>query len=234
MTVERDAVSQSMSLLLENMSEQAQARLAQWLPEIEEQAVQSITQLTNQQVSRRRPEIIAVAALYRAFLEFESRTGVRVRTPFLSEALGVALCSISSVYHALFNKKVKVLNHRIELIRMLSNDPADLVIEVIDSLQNALEEQTSRTKEYFTCVQADAISMVSSLEKKQYATYDPDVLAAAAVFGAIQQQPTREVVHVSQIGIAMTNRFSPAMLSKVWLELLYEGRLSVSVRTEVK
>ncbi len=225
-TVERDAVSQSMSLLVENMSEEAQQQLGQWLPEIKEHAVKSIAELTRLQTSKRRPQIIVAAAIYQAFLEFENRTRFVLRTRFISGTLGLTLCSISQAYCNLFDRRVRVLSHRIERVRMLSEDPADLVSEIVASLMNALEEQTPEAVDWLAGVREDAISMVNSLERRQRASCEPDVLAAAAVFGAAQRQTTRAVVHVAQRDIAMACRYSQALVSKVWLRLFSEGRLS--------
>ena len=232
MTVERNAVSQSMLLLLENMSEEVQQQLDQWLPEIEEYAQQSISRLKNLQVSRRRPEIIAAAAIYRAFLEFENRTQVRAGTPFLSESLGITQCAMNDAYRALFDRRVKILSHRVKCIRMSSEDPADLVLEIVANLMNALEEQTPEAIDWLASVREDAISMLNSLERNQRASCEPDVLAAAAVFGAVQRQTTRAVVHVAQKDIAMACRYSPALVSKIWLRLFCEGRLSSIMVTE--
>jgi hypothetical protein len=234
MTAERDAVSQSTSLLVKNMNDEARERLEQWIPEIEEHAVRSIAELPYILAARRRPEILAAAALYQAFLEFESRTGLAVRTPYLSEALGIKLCSLSEAYGKLFDRKVRVLHHNIECIQMLSDDPADLVKEVIASLVSALEEQNPTAADWFAEVQEDAIVMVDSLKKQQQGTYEPDVIAAAAVFGAIRRQTAQEVVHVAQKDIAQTCRFSPSLVSKVWLEFFCERRLSSIIDTEVR
>ncbi len=231
MTVERDAVGLSMSLLLENMSEEARQQLGQWLPEIEVHAAKSIAGLTNQQTSKRRPKIIVAAAIYQAFLEFETRTRLILRTRFISEALGLTLCSVNQAYCHLFDKRVRILSHRIECVRMLTENPGDLVLEIIANLMNALEEQTPEAIDWLAGVREDAISMVNSLERNQRASCEPDVLAAAAVFGAVQRQTTRAVVHVAQKDIAMACRYSPALVSKVWLRLFCEGRLSSAVGT---
>ncbi len=226
MAVERDMVSQSMSVLLGSMKEEVRRQLDQWLSEIEEHAQQSIACLKNVQVSRRRPEIVAAAAIYQSFLVFESRTRVQVTTPFLCKSLGITPCATNEAYRVLFDRRVKIQSHRVGCIRMSSEVPADLVKEIIDSLQNALEERTSRTAEWFVSVQAEAISMVGSLTDAQRASYDPDVLAAAAVYGAIQMQPSQNVVQVAQKDIALTCRCSGAMVSKVWLNIFREGNVS--------
>lgn len=231
-TAERDVVSKSMPVLLDSMSEEERQQLDQWLSEIEEYAQQSIARLKNIQVSRRRPEIIAAAAIYQSFLEFENRTQVQVRIPFISKSLGITPCATNEAYRALFDRRVKIQSHRVGCIRMSSEVPTNLVMEIVDSLQNALEEQTSRTADWLVSVQAEAISMVGSLTDAQRASYDPDVLAAAAIYGAIQMQPSRDVVQVAQKDIALTCRCSAAMVSKVWLNLFCEGRLSRTVDTE--
>jgi vesicle coat complex subunit len=232
MHVERNAVSQSMSLLLESMNEQSRQQLDQWIPEIEEQAIKNIAGLTSYQISSRKQEILVAASLYQAFREFENRTRLIVRTPFFSKVLNLSSCSINQAYCRLFDRKVRVLHHRVECIRMLSEDPADLVVEIVASLVNALEEQAPRAIEWFAGVQKAAIVMVNALRKTQQETYEPDAIAAAAVFGAVQRQLAGEVIHVAQKDIAMTCRFSQAMVSKIWLELFCEGRLSSITKME--
>jgi hypothetical protein len=232
MIVERDAVSQSMSLLLESMNERAREQLDQWVPEIEEHAVRSIADLRGTRPTRRRPEILAAAALYQAFLEFESRTRLAVRTPFLSEVLGLRPCSVNQAYLKLFDRKVRVLHHRVESIPMLSDEPADLVVEIVASLVDALEEQTPSTVEWFAGVQQDAIIMVNTLRSRQREAYDCDTIAAAAVFGAVQRQLAGKVVYITQKDIALTCRASQALVSKIWLELFCEGNISHPARAE--
>jgi hypothetical protein len=234
MAVERDAVSQSMSLLLESMNEEIRAQLDRWIPEIEDHAVRSIAELPSTRILRRRPEILAAAALYQAFLEFESRTRLAVRTPFLSETLGLTLCSVNQAYRRLFDRRVSVRTQMVKCVSRPSDDLSDLVVEVSVNLQNALERQSPETDQWFAEVERDAMSMANALTDSQRATYENDVIAAAAVYGATQRQPTQPIVHMAQKDIALTCRFSPAMLSKVWLELFCEGSISSIIDTGVR
>ncbi len=225
MAVERDAVSQSMSLLLENMSEEAQQILDQWLPEIEDFAVSSISKLSNNSIAKHRPEIFVAAAIYKAFMEYEGRTRLAVRSPFLSEALGVKTCTMNQSYRKFFDRRARVQTYSIDPVRSSGIDVSDLVGEVVASLQNALESRTSEINQWFVEIKRDATSLAESMTDDQRRYYDDILIAAAAVYGATQGHPTQTVVQVAQRDVALTCGFSPVMLSKVWLELFCEGRL---------
>jgi hypothetical protein len=143
--VERDAVSQSMSVLLESMSEENREQLDQWIPEIEEHAIKSIAELPSSVIGKRRPEILAAASLYHSFLEFESRTRLAIRTPFLSRVLDFVLCSVNQAYRTLFDRRIMVRASVLESISTPTAEPSKLVAEIITILKSALEKQIQET-----------------------------------------------------------------------------------------
>lgn len=205
--------------LLEKSIDGEKERVNGWISQIEEYADDIIRRLTPKQVSRRNPEIIAAAALYDAFLEFESRTNVTVRLPQLQESLGLSACSINTAWKSLFD--IRSVLRKDYLFTAYTNEDratAKTIGEVIRNITRALVEATPEIQAWIDEIEIKANQILDEVNQDMAANYDHILLATTAVYAAIQKYHGKPKIQISQRDFAQLCDFSPAMVSKIWLD----------------
>ncbi|MGY5872519.1 MAG: hypothetical protein RTV72_09755 [Candidatus Thorarchaeota archaeon] len=226
MMPERDASSQVLTLIIEKMNEEDRKQVDPFIPEIEEHIQQRLAEVHPRRTTRRKMEAVRAAAAYDAFLMFENRTKVRMRTPMMAKALGVPVPRINTTWKVLFDVRVMIDRSRLERIYTTDESAGERVSMVIQTLMRALEENTKESEEWFSEIEKEAISLV---EQVNHEGHHPDVVAGAAVYGAIKYDTNIPAAHIAQRDVAYACCYSSAMISKVWLDLFNEGSISGSV-----
>jgi len=172
---------------------------------------------------RRKLAIVRAAAAYDAFLMFEKRTRVKIRTQFISEALGVAICSMNATWRALFDSRVKVDLSRVTGIYVTDQKIPEIVTMIVHALQKALEKNTPETDTWFKTIETLAIALI---EQTSVDGYRPEVIAAAAVYGAVQHDTGISVVSIAKQEIDYACTYSASAINQAWVELFKERSIS--------
>jgi hypothetical protein len=223
-TVEKRIVSEMLVLILEKLSNEERERIDSWLPLIEEHAEKLILELKKTIANSRKLEIIAAASIYDAFLEYESRTAVKVRLPLMKETLSLRPCSINATWTRLFNNRV--LLRRDFLNPVYSNGSIsfqDAVYRVLTNITRAITEKNDEVKIWIAEIHALACELLDTTDKTKAVEYDSVLVGTAAIYAAIRRYPGKPRIQISQRDLAQFCCHSPAMLSRVWLELYTRG-----------
>lgn len=225
-TAQRDAVSQALSPVLENLDEDARTRIEQWLPEIEEEIQNSLCKLRHYQIKHRKRDTLLAAAMYDAFLKFESRTQTCLRTPQIAESLGQPMCVVNRVWTELFDNRAKLHYHRLKSIRKKCSNPRDLVPQVIDALRGALERSMPETEEWFSHIEAHAKDLLLLLPPTAIMQYDARLLSALAVYTASRLYHGKPLVNITYSTLSVVCGWSITMLSQTWTDVFSERCIS--------
>jgi len=213
------AVSEVMNLLVEKLEDGQREKLSHWTKLIEEHAEKIVQALTQAQLKRRKPEVVAAAAFYDAFLEFESRTTIKLRLPMMHEALGQSPCSINTTWIRLFDNRASLMGDYLDRVYVEKNGlPSDAVSSVIHTLTKAVHEMTTEVKNWLEKIEIEAIELTQSL-KPDIVNRDPLLIAVTVIYAAIQRHHGKMMVRISQRDLSLLSTSSPAMISKCWLEL---------------
>ncbi|MHA1929188.1 MAG: hypothetical protein ACTSV2_11500 [Candidatus Thorarchaeota archaeon] len=221
----RDTDSQILSPILDKLDEESLKKLEPFISEIEEHIQQTIESVPQNKLKQRKREAMISAAIYDTFLTFEKRTAVRVSVEFIADCNGILMTAINQNWRSLFDTRVKLDGSRIELISGKEQDLVRLISEVVKSLQDALEKKTPEIQQWFVNTEEEAIDLLTCLNRERLADYPAEVIAAAAVYGAVQCDG-KPLVKLSQMDVSFTIPFSPQMISKTWKEIFQEGRIS--------
>jgi len=213
------AVSEVMSLIVEKLEDNQRERISQWIKPIEEHAEKIVQALTPAQLKRRRPEVVAAAAIYDAFLEFESRTTIKLGFPMMQETLGQSHCSINTTWKRLFDNRASLMGDYLDDVYVKKNGLlSDAVSSVMRGLTRAVHELTPEVKKWLEKIEIEAIELAQSL-KLNIVSSDPLLIAVTVVYAAIQRHHGKMMVQISQRNLSLLSTSSPAMISKCWLEL---------------
>ncbi len=221
-TTKRDADSQVLSPILEKLDEKSLKKLEPFITEIEEHIQQTVASVTHKKLRHRCRDGVLSAAIYDTFLLFEKRTKVSVRSEFIADCLGVLTSVVNQNWRVLFDIRVKLDRNRIEIITGKSVDLDELISEVVHSIHDAVEEKTPELLSWFTKIEEEAKDILKCLNKRRIIEYPPEIVAATAVYGAIQNKG-KPMVQLSQRDLSFTCSCSPPMISKVWRKLFHTG-----------
>ena len=213
------AVSEVMTLLVEKLEDDQREKISHWIKLIEEHAEKLVQALTQAQLKRRKPEVVAAAAVYDAFLEFESRTNTKLGLPMMHEALSQSPCSINTTWNRLFDNRASLMGDYLDRVYVEKNGlPSDAVSSVIQGLTRAVYELTTDVKKWLEKIEIEAIELTQSL-KPDIVSRDPLLIAVTVIYAAIQQHHGKMMVRISQRDLSLLSTSSPAMISKCWLEI---------------
>jgi hypothetical protein len=211
------AVSEVMNLLVDKIEDDQREKLSHWIKLIEEHAEKIVHALTPAQLKRRKPEVVAAAAVYDAFLEFESRTTIKLRLPMMQEALSQSPCTINTTWNRLFDNRASLMGDYLDRVYIEKNGLLpDAVSSVIQALTKAVYEMTAEVKKWLEKIEIEAIELAQSLKPD---SRDHLLIAVTVVYAAIQQHHGKMMVRISQRDLSLLSTSSPAMISKCWLKL---------------
>ena len=218
----RDADSQVLSPILDKLDEESLKKLEPFITEIQEHIQQMIASVPQKKLRHRSREGMMAAAIYDTFLIFEQRSKVRVRSEFIAGCLGIHTSALNKNWRVLFDTRVKLNWQRIECVTGCNENLDELISEVVQSLHDALEEKTLELLSWFTKIEEEAKDILECLNKRRIIEYPPEIVAATAVYGAIQNKG-KPMVQLSQRDLSFTCSCSPPMISKVWRKLFHTG-----------
>jgi hypothetical protein len=219
-TEDKSIISEMLVRILEKLSNEERERIETWLPLIEEHVEQLILGLKRKAINARRYEILAAASIYDAFLEYESRSSVKFRLPLMEETFHLRPCSINSTWTRLFNKRV--LLRKDYLIPVYSNSSfthRDAVDAVLTNIKRALFEKRDDVETWIDEIRLLTFRLLETMDNAKAAEYDTVLVGIAAIYAAIRKYPGQPRIQISQRDLAQFCNHSPAMLSKIWLDL---------------
>ncbi len=217
--VSASAVSEVMSLLVEKLEDDQREKLSHWIKLIEEYAEKIVHALTPAQLKRRKPEVVAAAAIYDAFLEFESRTTMKLRLPLMHEALGQSSCIINTTWNRLFDNRASLMGDYLDRVYIEKNGLlSDAVSTVIHALTRAVYGLTTEVKNWLEKIEIESIELTQSLNP-DIMSRDQLLIAVTIVYASIKRHHGKMMIRISQRDLSLLSTSSPAMISKCWLEL---------------
>ena len=218
------AVVDVLNLVVEKIGESQREQLSQWLKLIEEHADSAMRNLAHTQLKRRKIEVVAAAAIYDAFLEFESRTGVKIRLPQLQETLGQSQCSINTTWMKLFDNRGSLRGEELDIVYVDKNGLlADAIANVMQAITKAVDGLTPIISKWLENIRTEAIEVSQSISEDVLDRYDFLTEAVTIIYAAIQFHHGKMQVRISQRDLSLLSGSSPAMISKCWIDL-FENR----------
>jgi len=214
------AVSYVMNIIAEKMDDTEREKLSQWLKLIEEHAESVMRSVSPAQLKRRNIEIVAAAAIYDAFLEFESRTGVKMRFPQLQKSLGRNQCSINTTWIKLFDNRGSLIGDHLDVIYIdKSGSLSDVIVNVMQALTKAVNELTPTISKWLKNIRTEAVELSQSLSADAVNKYDILTGAVTIIYAATQRHHGKMQVRLAQRDLSLLSAASPAMISKCWIDL---------------
>jgi hypothetical protein len=214
------AVSDVMNFVVEKLDDPEREKLSHWMKPIEEHAEKIIRNLMPAQLKRRKMEVVAAAAVYDAFLEFESRTSVRLGLPLMHEALGRSQCSINTTWNKLFDSRGSLRGEQLGVVYVDKNGSlADAIANVMQALAKAVDEVTPIMNRWLEDIRTEAIELSQLVSPDIVKNYDPLTGAVTIIYAAIQRHHGKMQVRIAQRNLSLLSATSPALISKCWIEL---------------
>jgi hypothetical protein len=220
-TYEKNLLADMLTAVHENLNPENRQKLEKWFPQIEEYAEEIITRLDRNVSSRRKPEILLAAAIYDAFLEYESRTNVAVRLPLLADIFGVTLCSISSAWTNLFDDRVLLRkDHLVPVSGTNDISISSAILAVITNIRRAVLQMTPEVQKWIDEIHRQSLEIVEYIDESEATEFDTILIATVVIYAAIRKYAGKSRIQISQRDLAQFCCHSPSMISKVWLELI--------------
>ncbi|TFG32279.1 hypothetical protein EU528_03845 [Candidatus Thorarchaeota archaeon] len=214
-------VSEVMNLIVEKMNDPEREKLSHWMKPIEEYAEKIIRNLTPVQLKRRKMDVVAAAALYDAFLEFESRTSVGLGLPLMHEALGRSQCNINTTWKKLFDNRGSLRGEELDVVYVEKDGSiADAIPNVVQALTNAVDGITPVMKMWLENIRIEAVELSRLVSPDIKKNYDTLTAAVAIIYATIQRHHGKMQVRIAQRDLSLLSATSPALISKCWIELL--------------
>jgi hypothetical protein len=213
------AVSDVMNLLVEKLDDTQREKLSHWIKLIEEHAESVVRNLTPAQLKRRKMEVVSAAAVYDAFLEFESRTTVKLRLPLMHEALGRSQCTINTTWNKLFDSRGALRGNQLDVVYISkSGSLTDAISNVIQALAKAVDKLTPEISKWLDDIKTEAIELTQSVPQDIVNNYDTLTGAVTIIYAAIQHHHGKMQVKISQRDLSLLSATSPALISKCWID----------------
>ncbi|TFG32160.1 hypothetical protein EU527_10775 [Candidatus Thorarchaeota archaeon] len=217
---EKNSVNEILNKICDSLDKKDRSLLMPWLPQIEEYAIQLIDNLRPKDIRRRKGDVLVAAALYDAFLEFESRTKKPIRLPFLQEALSLKIGSINAVWKSLFDNKAPLTMELIEYIRLTRDQTIeDAISVIINQLTRATQKRNEDAIEWLRTIERDAIVQNGMICNTAYSGYDIIVIAATLVYAAAKFHHSKMRIRLTQRELAILSGVSTSLISKCWVDL---------------
>ena len=218
-------VSGVINRLLERLDDSQKERLSQWMKLIEEHAESVIQNLTPAQLKRRNMEVVAAAAVYDAFLEFESRSKVKLRLPLMHEVLGKSQCSINTTWNKLFDHRGSLSGEQLDVV-YIGKDASlsEAIINAIQKLTKAVKEMTPKISAWLEDIEGEALELSESVPHDVVNGYDILTAAVTIIYAAIQHHHGKMQVKIAQRDLSLLSATSPALISKCWIELFEDQK----------
>ena len=212
-------VSEVMTRLIESLTDDQKEKLNQWTKSIEDAAEVKVLKLIPKQLKKRKPEVVAAAAIYDTFLEFESRTKVKVGLNQMQKVLGQSACSINTSWKRLFDNRVSLKGEFLDLVYTERDGTVTAAISnVIQALERAVEQPTSEAMTWLEAIHAEAIELSKIISSSNATKYDTLIVAITTIYAAIQRHHGKMMIRIGQRDLSLLASTSPAMISRCWIE----------------
>lgn len=217
------AVSHAMTVLIQGFSEEQREKLSQWVVSIEDTAEAKIQNLHRQmpnKLKRKNPEVLAAAAIYDTFLEYESRTDVKLGLNLMQNSLGLTGCSINNAWSRLFDNRVFVRGSFLHLkYEEREGKLDDVISNVIQALKKAADSPTEEALKWLHEIRKEALEISSTIPSYSQDRYDVLLVASAVIYAAAKQHVGKMMFQFGQRELSLLASTSPAMISKCWLDI---------------
>jgi hypothetical protein len=208
-----------MTRILENLVDDEKENLSQWIKDIETAADEKVRKLSPKQMNKRNPETVTAAAVYDAFLQFESRTNVKVGFKQMQIALGRSACSINTAWKRLFDNRVYLRGEFLDLVYTDRHGTvSDAISKVIQALKNAAETDTQEVALWLAEIETEAVELFKTLSPSTTKRYDALLIAITTIYTAVQRYHGKILIPIGQKDLSLLAATSPAMISKCWIE----------------
>ena len=220
-----NVVSDVMNRIVEQLDDTQREKVSQWMKFIEDHAERIVHDLTPTQVKRKKTDVIAAAAVYDAFLEFESRTCVKLGFPQIQEALGRNQCIFNTTWKKLFDDRGSLRGDQLDVVYIGKDwSLEEAITNVMQSLTKAVEGLTPKRKKWLVEIKNDAIELSQLIPKDIVKRYDTLTAAVTTIYAAIQRYQGKMQIRIAQRDLSLLSATSPALISKCWIELFENSR----------
>ncbi|MHA1136417.1 MAG: hypothetical protein ACTSSE_08025 [Candidatus Thorarchaeota archaeon] len=220
-------VSNVMTRLIENLPDDQKENLTHWIEDIETTAEEKVRKLDPKQIKKRKPEAVAAAAIYDTFIQFESRTRVKIGLIQMQTALGQTACSINTAWKRLFDNRVYLRGEFLDVI-YTENDwtVSDAVSNVMQVLRRAVETPTPEATTWLAEIEKESIELSKTIPSGVTDSYDSLLVAITVIYTTIQLYHGKRMIPIGQKDLSLLAATSPAMISKCWIEFFGERNKS--------
>jgi hypothetical protein len=209
------AVSQAMTRVYESLKTEQKEKLAQWIEDIEAASEEKVRKITPNQMKNRKPEAIAAAALYDAFIQFESRTEVKIGLNELQEALCQSACSINTAWKRLYDNRVYLRGEFLDVVYSEKEGTiTDAISRVIHTLRRAVETSNQEVTTWLAEIENEAIDLSETIPRGVIDKYDSLLIAITSIYTAARQYHGKMIVPIGQRDLSLLGATSPATICK--------------------
>ena len=217
---EKSVISDVVNRICDNIGKAAKDRILPWIPEIEEYTKHLIENLRQKDAQRRKADVLLAAAVYDAFLEFESRTRTSVGLPIFEKALDLRACSINSTWTKLFDSRTELSLELLDTVYLQRDQAIEEGIHlIINKLERAGINKTTQTTEWLQVIQKNALELYAELSNGRYSEFDPMVIAVVLIYAAMKFHHGKMAIKIAQKNLADLSGFSTSQVSKCWVNL---------------
>ncbi len=217
---EKNTITEFVGRIYDSLDEESKARVVEWMPNIEEYSKHLIDGLRPKDTQRRRIDVLIAAAVYDAFLEFESRTNTTIGFPLLENVFNLKICTINSTWSRLFDNRAKLSLELLDMVYLAKDQSvADGVCLVIRKLEKAVTEKSIHIQEWLHVIQKNALDLNDELDKDLCRIYDPMVVAVVLIYAAMKFHHGKFAIKIAQQNLADLSGYSTSQVSKCWVDL---------------
>lgn len=217
---EMSVITEVVGQICDSLDRAAKERVLPWIPDIEEYSKRITDNLRSKDTQRRRADVLVAAAIYDAFLEFESRTKTTLGLLQLEKVLNLRACSISSTWSKLFDTRVDLSSELLDTILLTRNQTiADGIQLAIKMIERADSKKNPRIRDWLQMIEKEALDLLLEVSSDTYNEYDPMIVAVVLVYASMKFHRGKMLIRIAQHDLADLSGFSTSQVSKCWINL---------------
>ena len=213
-------VSGIMRSVIEKLDDDEQESVSPWSRQIEEYAESLLRKLAPSHFKRKKREVVVAAAVYDAFLEFESRSNVRTSLQLLHEILGRSECSINSAWKNLFDNRCSLRGNLLEMpYSERDSSLSETVTNVVQNIRKAVDNLDADTRKWLEEIEIEAKELSMSLPQSITENFDTLTIAITLAYAAMKLHHGKMKIRITQRNLSLLASLSPSIISKCWLAI---------------
>ena len=219
-SLEMSIITEVVGKICDSLDQEAKESVLPWISDIEEYSKQVIENLRPKDTQKKRADVLVAAAIYDAFLEFESRTDMPLGLLQLEKVLNLRACSISSTWSKLFDTRVSLSSELLDTIHLTRDQTiADGIQLTIKMIERADSEKKHPVRDWLRMIEKEALDLLLGASSDIYTEFDPMVVAVVFVYASMKFHRGKMLLKIVQHDLADLSGFSTSQVSKCWTKL---------------